>query len=398
MKINTFISVSALVVISLFVAVSIFVSNFIILDGIDSIKSDQAIEDALKLKNYINHCEKELDKLTMDWAYWDDTYSYLSTKDEEFLTTNFEYSIFEQQQISAAAIFDLQNNFVFGTKAAPEQSSTQDISADAIRSLSQLTAMLIDNDGLGGIEGVVEMDGRPHIFAMRKITDTQMHKSPNGVLVLTKLIDDNFITNIEDNLLFTVSALTPQKIEKELIDTSVVDIFRIKKFPDSISVYVPVFDAFGDVALGLKLSIKRTVMQFGKRIFSNSLLLFIAFSAALVMAFMWTVKKRILSRIISLQSQLAGIKTLTDEKIKLNDSAVDEIYFLANDINKMLSQLESNELFLHQTINALHAGVITISPKTHTILAVNDYAQKLIALPKEEIIGGFNLQVQHPQS
>ena len=387
MKINTFISVSALVVISLFVAVSIFVSNFIILDGIDSIENDQAIEDALKLKNYINHCEKELDKLTMDWAYWDDTYSYLSTKDEEFLTTNFEYSIFEQQQISAAAIFDLQNNFVFGTKAAPEQSSTQDISADAIRSLSQLTAMLIDNDGLGGIEGVVEMDGRPHIFAMRKITDTQMHKSPNGVLVLTKLIDDNFITNIEDNLLFTVSALTPQKIEKELIDTSVVDIFRIKKFPEYISVYVPVFDAFGDVALGLKLNINRTVMQFGKRIFFNSLLLFIAFSAVLVIAFMWTVKKRILSRIISLQSQLAGIKTLTDEKITMNDSAVDEIYFLANDINKMLSHLESNELFLHQTINALHAGVITISPQTHTILAVNDYAQKLIGLPKEEIIG-----------
>ena len=312
MKINTFISVSALVVISLFVVVSIFVSNFIILDGIDSIENDQAIEDALKLKNYLNHCEKELDKLTMDWAYWDDTYSYLSTKDKEFISTNFEYSIFEQQQISSAAIFDFQNNFVFGTKAAPDQWSTQGMSASAIRSLSQLTAILIDNDGLGGIEGVVEMDGTPHIFAMRKITDTQMHKSPNGVLVLTKLIDDNFITNIEDNLLFTVAALTPHQIDKELIDTSVVDVFRIKKFPEYISVYVPVFDAFGDVALGLKLNINRTVMQFGKRIFFNSLLLFIAFSAALVIAFMWTVKKRILSRIISLQSQLAGIKTLTD--------------------------------------------------------------------------------------
>ena len=323
----------------------------------------------------------------MDWAYWDDTYSYLSTKDKEFISTNFEYSIFEQQQISSAAIFDFQNNFVFGTKAAPEQLSTQGMSASSIRSLRQLTAILIDNDGLEGIEGVVEMDGTPHIFAMRKITDTQMHKSPNGVLVLTKLIDDNFITNIEDNILFTVAALTPHQIDKELIDTSVVDVFRIKKFPEYISVYVPVFDAFGNVALGLKLNINRTVMQFGKRIFFNSLLLFIAFSAALVIAFMWTVKKRILSRIISLQSQLAGIKTLTDEKVTMNDSAVDEIYFLANDINKMLSQIESNELFLHQTINALHAGVITISPKTHTIWAVNDYAQKLIGLPKEEIIG-----------
>ena len=115
-----------------------------------------------------------------------------------------------------------------------------------------------------------------------------MHKSPNGVLVLTKLIDENFITNIEDNLLFTIAALQPHQIDKELVDTSVVDIFRIKKFPDSISVYVPVFDAFGDVALGLKLNIKRTVMQFGKRIFSNSLLLFIALSAVLVIAFMWT--------------------------------------------------------------------------------------------------------------
>ena len=60
MKINTFISLSALVVISLFVAVSIFVSNFVILDGISSIENDQTIEDALKLKNYINYCEKEL--------------------------------------------------------------------------------------------------------------------------------------------------------------------------------------------------------------------------------------------------------------------------------------------------------------------------------------------------
>ena len=387
MKINTFISLSALVVISLFVAVSIFVSNFIILNGIDSIENDQAIEDALKLKNYINHCEKELDKLTMDWAYWDDTYSYLSTRDKEFLATNFEYSIFEQQQISAAAIFDLQNNFVFGTKAVSEQALTQDLSPSDISSLSQITALLNDNDGLSGIEGVVQLDGSPHIFAMRKITDTQMHKNPNGVLVLIKLIDVDFITNIEDNLLFTVTALTPHQIDNELIDTTVVDIFRIKKFPDSISVYIPVFDAFGDVALGLKLNINRTVMQFGKRIFSNSLLLFIAFSVVLVIAFMWTVKKRILSRIISLQSQLSGIKTLTDERIKMNESAADEIYFLANDINKMLSHIESNELFLHQTINALHAGVITISPKTHTILAVNDYAQKLIGLPKQEIIG-----------
>lgn len=387
MKINTFISLSALIVISLFVAVSLFVSNFVILDGISSIENDQTIEDALKLKNYINYCEKELDKLTMDWAYWDDTYNYLNTRDNEFLTTNFEYSIFEQQQISSAAIFDLQNNFVFGTKAVPEQASTQELSPSAIRSLSQITALLNDNIGLSGIEGVVQLEGSPHIFAMRKITDTQMHKSPNGVLVLTKLIDENFITNIEDNLLFTIAALQPHQIDKELVDTSVVDIFRIKKFPDSISVYVPVFDAFGDVALGLKLNIKRIVMQFGKRIFSNSLLLFIALSAVLVIAFMWTVKKRILSRIISLQSQLAGIKTLTDEKIKMHGSAVDEIYFLGNDINKMLSQLESNELFLRQTINALHVGVVTISPKTHTILAVNDYAQNLINLPKDKIIG-----------
>ena len=213
MKINTFISLSALVVISLFVAVSIFVSNFIILNGIDSIENDQAIEDALKLKNYINHCEKELDKLTMDWAYWDDTYSYLRTRDKEFLATNFEYSIFEQQQISAAAIFDLQNNFVFGAKAVSEQALTQDLSPSDISSLSQITALLNDNDGLSGIEGVVQLDGSPHIFAMRKITDTQMHKNPNGVLVLIKLIDVDFITNIEDNLLFTVTALTPHQID-----------------------------------------------------------------------------------------------------------------------------------------------------------------------------------------
>ena len=235
MKINTFISLSALVVISLFVAVSIFVSNFVILDGISSIENDQTIEDALKLKNYINYCEKELDKLTMDWAYWDDTYNYLNTRDNEFLATNFEYSIFEQQQISSAAIFDLQNNFVFGTKAVPEQTSTQELSPSAIRTLSQITALLNDNIGLSGIEGVVQLEGSPHIFAMRKITDTQMHKNPNGVLVLTKLIDNNFITNIEDNILFTVAALKPHQIDKELIDTSVVDIFRIKKFPDSIS-------------------------------------------------------------------------------------------------------------------------------------------------------------------
>ncbi|MTJ92754.1 MAG: EAL domain-containing protein [Desulfovibrio sp.] len=387
MRINTFLSFSSIVVISLFVAVSIFVSNFIILDGIDNIENDQTIDDALKLKNYINHCEKELDKLTMDWAYWDDTYEYMNVKDEEFILKNFEYSIFEQQQISAAAIFDLDNKYIYGTKSAPQLSTMEKLSPSAIDSLKQLAAMLNDNSGLNTLEGVVQMDGLPYIFAVRKITDTLMQKEYNGILVFAKLIDNNFINNIGDNLLLTIKPVSPLSIDRELAETSIVDIFRIKKSSESIYVYVPIFDAFGDVALGLQMQTNRTVMQFGKKIFFNSLLLFIAFSAILIVAFMWTVRKRILSRIISLQSQLAGIKSLTDEKIKMNDNTADEIHFLANDINKMLAHIEDNELFLHQTINALHVGVVTISPDTHTILDVNDYAQNLIALPKDEIIG-----------
>lgn len=387
MRINTFLSFSSIVLISLFVAVSIFVSNFIILDGIDNIENDQTIDDALKLKNYINHCEKELDKLTMDWSYWDDIYEYMNTRNEDFISKNFEYSIFEQQQFSAAAIFDLDNKYIYGTKTDPERSAMQDLSPSAINSLRQLTSMLNDNNGLNGLEGVVQMDGLPYIFAVRKITDTLMQKEYNGVLVFAKLIDNNFIGNIGDNLLLTIKPVAQRNIDREMAETSVVDIFRIKKSAEFIYVYVPIFDAFGDVALVLQMQTNRTVMQFGKKIFFNSLLLFIAFSVILIIAFIWTVRKRILSRIISLQSQLAGIKSLTDEKIKINDKAVDEIHFLANDINKMLSHIEANELFLHQTINALHVGVVTISPDTHIILDVNDYAQNLIALPKDEIIG-----------
>ena len=204
MRINTFLSFSSIVLISLFVAVSIFVSNFIILDGIDNIENDQTIDDALKLKNYINHCEKELDKLTMDWSYWDDTYEYMNTRNEEFISKNFEYSIFEQQQFSAAAIFDLDNKYIYGTKTDPERSAMQDLSPSAINSLRQLTSMLNDNNGLNGLEGVVQMDGLPYIFAVRKITDTLMQKEYNGVLVFAKLIDNNFIGNIGDNLLLTI--------------------------------------------------------------------------------------------------------------------------------------------------------------------------------------------------
>lgn len=85
----------------------------IIMPGFKSVDNQDITEELGEAQSLLNYRIEQLQRSTVDYAWWDDTYDFAQNHDFEFIESNFRDSTFQNLDLNLVIISDIDNNLLY---------------------------------------------------------------------------------------------------------------------------------------------------------------------------------------------------------------------------------------------------------------------------------------------
>ncbi|MCW4011544.1 MAG: HAMP domain-containing protein [Candidatus Bathyarchaeota archaeon] len=282
---------------------------------------NQLIEREIGIINgYVDHTVKTLDVINWDWANWDDTYDYMQTGNNDYISSNMVTGTFTDSGINIILLQNNATDTVYGRHVDTETGNDLPIPEEILSfPLFNASGLLVAGDDV-------------FIISSKHILTSNDTGPAMGRMIMAQTIDEEYIGEIAE-----LTQLKTQYVYSTLSETKIIRVNNSK-----LSTEFPVYDYQGDVAFRIRFDFDRTLYYNG---FQNSLILLVyiaVFSAIVGVVSIYIADTRILKRISDLSNELDDISknhTLSD---RLPPQKEDEIGSLVDNINNMLESLEDS--------------------------------------------------------
>ncbi len=215
-------------------------------------------------------------------------------------------------------------------------------------------------------------------------------------------MNDALIEELEETteLSLNVQAFNENKTSSDL-DTTIdgeSNVYIVPINESSIVGTTVLNDVNGNPVLFLDIEMSRDIYLQGKSASNNVIIANIGIAVICGIILKIIVDKAFISRIFSLNNNLAIITENGSLSSRVEMTGNDELKDLSDNINYMLEALEKSEIEFQQVekenkqrmetvLSSVICGTLVIDAQTHIITDVNPTALEIIGLPKEKIVG-----------
>ena len=303
------------------------VSSTILLQGFVKLEELEVEKNIIRLNNIFADELERLSILADDYGSWDDTYEYMHTHDENYITTNMVNSTFENLNLNLIMLLDLNGKIIF------EKHRHGKIFDTKLFEFHEHIYSKIKNTPK--LRSLVLLPDEIMLLATYPIITSEKKGPSRGTFIMGYFLNQTEIDRISNlaQLSITVQRLdqsVPIKINQ-----------RIKIINEhNIVGLTTINDIYEKPAILLKLTMPRSIFQQGLnslRYVSIFVLGFAIISAGLIL---WLFERLVLARLASLSKEAENLSVSS----KLTVQGDDELDQLAMTINKMITELhESND-------------------------------------------------------
>lgn len=383
-----------------------------------SFENHAAADDAQRVRNAYAEEVKQLERVSADVAPRDETYAFMSGKDPGFVSSD----------LSDEALTNLAANAVFFMDKSwrPYHSDLMDLDletrarpdtavADALSGASDLQR---PGDPHGLASGVVPVGSGLMLVAARPITTSDFYAPPDGTLVVGRYLDESMAERLSAATKLNVSvyrigaASNPPDVVRAVPSLKKDASGTVAALDNKwLATYSPLTDLHGNVVGVLRATIPRDVFSQGQSAINYLALSLLLLGAVATGTVYVVVDRVVLTRLSGLTDEVAGIAERGDSSARVDINGVDELGVLAEDINDMLSAIESSEQEIRDSRDALEervrertealrssetryrmlidqmADAVFTLDLNGRITLVNDCAEQLADVPEDELIG-----------
>lgn len=346
--------IAGMVLIVYLIAQSVILQSYIRLDH------DSANRNTQRAVNVFASQLDSMEKVIIDWAFWDDTYQFASDdnptyvvdniSDEAFQTLNLNMMLFVNKsgELIYASGFDLMNNQPIAVPA--------DVS-DLLVHNALLTTFGEESNTKSGI---VDINGIKLMVASAPILQSDFEGPPNGTVIHGRYLDDHEVTRISETLGLPVSVFAYNATDLP------TDVFAAKEnltlqeplFTQTLadnaqSGYAVISDMKGTSDLIIRIDMPRSVYQQGKQTLSYFIVFLIIVGLVFGGAILLVLESSVLSRMTDLSRTVIEISESNDLHRRITTSGEDELSSLATVINKLLNSTEQSQTELKHRLEEL---------------------------------------------
>ena len=283
-------------------------------------------------------------------------YQYAVDHNTEFTTNDLDSSFFTNLRVNVFAVVDINNIIVNLTFFDLQTDSKVPAPQAFLDRLVPGDPLLSSADGITGVTGIIEIDGRPLMISTHSILTSQSEGPSHGQLMMGRYLDASEIGIIENltgskftilpgNDLMINSELDHQDLSRIMNGENHVEIMN----DSSLAVYSAVKDVSGQSSMVIRSEMYRDVHIQGQTTlgYLNTILIIVGLMFTLVSVLF--IERFITSRVRRLDEDVAAVRDGRSFDRRVRIDGRDELSTLSVSINQMLDSLQSSEAEIHKS-------------------------------------------------
>ena len=285
--------------------------------------------------------QENLKGTAVDWAHWDDTYEFITTKNDAYVRSNLAFNTLEALDLKMMLFLDTKGDTVYENSHKLDEEIVQEIKNQLITesSLSKDLGTFKDSNDIKS--GLLHANGKTFMLAISPITTSDESAKSNGYLILVREISAkllNYIGNVANaNAFFHMYSPDSKPIKK---NASLLNI-NFKGDTSNISTQGEriIKDITGDPSIILTIYKEHsnyTNILYYFKFFIAGFLMIIGFICLIDATI---VNKYILSKLSRLSRFLNTVAATKDTSLSISMPGRDEFHRFAESLNQMLSAL-----------------------------------------------------------
>lgn len=346
-KIITVLIVALLLIISI-----VFVGSHLLLgNSFSTLEQDEVNREVQRAIYAINYEIEHLDTILHDWSSWDDSYNFITSKDEEYIQNNLMDATFANLNINQVILlsndFDIIYNKAFNLNDNIEIMPPSTTIIEQITGNIALRQKIESNDG---IKGIMVLPDSEMIVAIRPILNSYDGGPIIGWFIMGRLLDKALINNISEIAMLPISILTldspdvTAEIRSKLIhqgEDAPVIAYTINN--NQIYGFGLLYDLQDSPGMLLRVELPRNIYLQGQTTIYTYILVSLIFAGLLLIIVVILIDKFVISKIINLSKRITELGLSSNPASRLPVSGKDEFASLAQEINATLGKLEKSQ-------------------------------------------------------
>ncbi|MFN8529282.1 MAG: CHASE4 domain-containing protein [Anaerolineae bacterium] len=336
--------------------------------------------------------------INRDYAWWDDTYQFVSDFNLDYRMNNQSEATYENLDIDMMLYFDLDRHLIFSRAYGPvmEGRGIADIEAEILRypELFQI------DDMLGSASGLITLFGHPMMVSTSNILTSNHDQAAHAIVLFGRILTDERIESLS-NLLNLDVGLTVRddvggdtELQNALNNLSSSTPIYVREIDEhTVSGYTLLNDVNGQSFLLASIHSSRDSYQQGRAL-TNVYVASISLAAVLFFVLIMTLLEFIVMRPLTRLTH--GVKQIAEgsvEEKRLPAIGKDELGQLSTNINHMLDSLEKSQAAVSQA-NARLSAIVGSAPlalwvvdETGSITLFEGRGREALHIKSEDAIG-----------
>jgi two-component sensor histidine kinase/sensor domain CHASE-containing protein len=337
----------------------IYLSSYsIIIDSYDKLEEEDAIENAICIKNILILENHDLENKAVDWSVWDETYDFVQGKNSDY----------PEKYLMDETFYNQRHDFMLfynGTESLVYERSIKNNNSSTLKELEehlQNNPYLLEHANYSSRKtGFLVFNKKPVMITSQPVMKSDFSGPIAGTVIMGRIIDPEEITRIHETTDLIVKL---QKIKNTEITGNVSflntndsnsTIFTVTD-DSRIYSYVSFNDIYGNDAFSIEVEMLRNIHQQGVNSINYFLVVIVLTGIVFGAGIALLLDRSHISRLKKLQNEVREIGENGDFTKRISYEGSDEVASLSSSINKMLESLEiSQRLVIKRdaTINAI---------------------------------------------
>ena len=353
------VSATLLAVMAAFGLLSYLILNAVISPAFDNLENNAAQTDLIRAQRAIQADLEQLKSSTGDWAPWDDAHSYALGNNPKFIAINADIPTLINLDLNLLLFFDLDDRMLWG-QLVHDGEGADLATLGAFEEGSWLTERIITHASIDSfMTGLLQTDIAPLMFCSLPILKTGGVGPIAGTIIMARFLDDARVARLSEQTKvdFSVLSLDDARLTASvpldmLLNADDVEVYQEIK-AESVLSYGALNDLNGEPFIILRASTPRNISALGKQTV-NGTLLFLSLAGVIIAVVAWVLLRRVIvGPLEALARHIVGIRRSGDLSQQMNETRSDEIGELANEFDKMTTEVQkARQLLLDQSFKA----------------------------------------------
>ncbi|MDD4951329.1 MAG: diguanylate cyclase [Desulfovibrionaceae bacterium] len=340
---------------ALMIAAVYAVSRYVLLPSYLEIERTGAGDDLDRARFALQGEVRNLEVFIRDWAYWDETYEFVASRDAAYLAANAPAKVFVEQGLGFLGCLDQAGALVWGRALDPAAKTLVPL-PDDLRARLAPGSDLVPGRWTEQVSGLLRLSGGDFIFSACKIRRTDCDGPPRGCLVMARPLDRDLVREIGRRTRLALILYSKDRGPIPAWVRAVLDAerpaarFGLRCSADGRSMvgYAALPDIHGAPAFVLAADLPRGVFALALTALDVHLLTLGVLGLVFCGLAMFLVETRVVARIRSLSGQVRLIKDRARGGAEIRVRGADELAGLATDIDRMVRDLDDKNAALER--------------------------------------------------